>query len=88
MKDGLDVLPLANVRELRLGEPGIHQHQPGTELAARGHRDDEPAVVAAEKAHDRARADAEAVQPARQRRGLVVDLPVGQRPSLVDDRRQ
>ena len=55
----LHVLPLAYLRELRLGESGIHQHQPGAELAARGHRDDEAAMVAAEQAHDRARVDAE-----------------------------
>ena len=59
MKYRLHVLPLADLRELRLGESSIHQHQPGTELAARGHGDDEAAVVAAEQPHDRARGDAE-----------------------------
>ena len=55
----LHVLPLAHVRELRLGESRIHQHQPGTELSAGGHGDDEAPVVAAEQSDHRATVDAE-----------------------------
>ena len=88
VKYRLHVLPLADVRELRLGEPRVHQYERGTELAACGHRDDEAAVVAAEETDRRPFVDAETVQPARERRRLVVDLLVGQRPALVDERRQ
>ena len=69
-------------------KPGVHQHHPGAELAACGHRDGEAAVVAAQHTDDRAGGDTEVLQPVRQRPRLVIDLLVGQRPAFVDDRRQ
>ena len=71
-----------------LAKPVFIKHHPGAELAARGHGDDETAVVAAQHADDRTRGDTESLQAVCQRPRLVVDLLVRQRPTLVDDRRQ
>ena len=83
-----DVFALTDLRELRLRKTRVHQHHPGAELAACGHRDGKAAVVAAQHTDDGAGGDTEALQPVRQSPRLVVDLLVGQRPAFVDDRGQ
>jgi hypothetical protein len=84
----LDVFALTYLRELRFGEARVHHYLPGAEFSARGHRDDEAAMVTAEQAHDRTSADTEPLESAGERGGHVVYLLVGQGPALVHNRGQ
>ena len=45
-------------------------------------------MVTAQQAHDRTLVDAEALEPAGERVGHVVDLLIGQGPVLIDNRGQ
>ena len=83
-----DFLALADFGELRFGETGVHQHHARAELAAGSHREHQAAVIAAQHADHGTFGDTQPLQPMRQGPRLIVDLFVGQRSALVDDRRQ
>ena len=85
--DGLGLLALADVGDLRAREHRVEVQRVGAELRARHGRVDEAAMVAAEDRDAVALADAEVAPRVGQRVGAGVDLLEGQRPQLVDDRR-
>ena len=80
---GVDPFPLGHVGELGLGEAGVHQQQPGAELAGGKHGFDQSAVIAAQHRDHRS-----LVQPVpgprpRQRVGTTVQLVEGQLAPVV-----